>query len=144
MSEAFEKLELNKLNVLRLMQKCKKTSQTQNVIYARIYSESSDKKSQVLEFDKAQIDSCRYSIRYLLGQLHAVHTQKETMTLSYGLLDYKGNEWTDDQMALWALYYLGIASTTLPQFEKAVNGGFCSPIGIYKALKPTFWPPKDE
>ena len=144
MSEEFEKLELNKLNVLRLMQKCKKTPQTQNVIYARVYSEDSGKQSQVLEFDKEQIDSYRYSIRYLLGQLHAVHTQKETMALSYGLLDYKGNNWTDDQLALWALYYLGIGSAVFPQFEKAVNGGFCSPIGIYKSLKPTFWPPKKD
>lgn len=85
----------------------------------------------------------RESIRYLLGQLHAVHLNRKTMSVPYGLMNYKGENWTKENVALYALYYLGVASLTLPDFIPA-NGGAVSPIADLKSLKPTFWPPKKE
>lgn len=143
MSEAFEKLELNKLNVLRLMKECRKTDATVDVISNNFYTGPIKDKAPILDFDKEKLWAKRESIRYLLGQLHAVHAGKETMSLPYALMNYKGDNWTDDNMALYALCYLGTASLTLPFFQP-VRDGVISPIADFKSLKPTFWPPKDE
>ena len=143
MSEAFEKLELNKLNVLRLMQKCKKTAASTEVRIMNFYDDELKDKAPLLDFDKDKLLENKDAIRYLLGQLYAVHAGKEFMSLPMGLMNYKGENWTDDNMALYALYYLGCASLTLPKFCKAM-GGAVSPIADFKNLKPTFWPPKDE
>ena len=143
MSEGFEKLELNKRNVLLLLNKCKKTDATVNVIKCNFYKGEIRSKAPVLEFDKDQLVAHEESIRYLLGQLHAVHTGRKTMSLPYGLMNYKGENWTDDNMALYALYYLGTASFELPLFQETPNGA-ASPISEYKTLQPTFWPPKED
>lgn len=143
MSEAFEKLELNKLNVLRLMQKCKKTAASTNVVIMNFYDDELKDKAPLLEFDKDKLLENKDAIRYLLGQLHAVHAGKKFMSLPYALMNYKGENWTDDNMALYALLYLGCASLTLPKFSQAMGGALC-PITDFKSLKPAFWPPKDE
>ena len=144
MSEAFEKLELNKLNVLKILKACKKTDATVNVISDNFYDSSLKDKAPILDFDKEKLMAKRESIRYLLGQLHAVHAGKETMSLPYALMNYKGDNWTDDNMVLYALCYLGTASLTLPHFLPTKDGHAVSPISDFKSLKPTFWPPKDE
>ena len=143
MSEQFEKLELNTFNVLRLLQKCKKTDASTNVIKCNFYDTELRDKAPLLEFDRDQLETHKGSIRYLLGQLHAVHAGRKTMSLPYGLMNYRGENWTDNNMALYGLYYLGIASFTLPLFQASDKGPF-SPISEFKALRPTFWPPKDE
>lgn len=143
MSEQFEKLELNTFNVLRLMQKCKKTNATVNVISCNFYGVDLPHKAPVLDFDKDKLLENKQTIRYLLGQLHAVHIGAKTMSLPYGLMNYKGENWADNNMALYALYYLGTVSFTLPLFRMGNKGAY-SPISEFKALRPTFWPPKDE
>lgn len=144
MSETFKKLELTPLNVYKLMKECKKNEMTQNVIKSTFFSKTCGKKAPILEFDKEKILENKDSIRYMFGQLHAVHAKKATMIPSYGLLNYKEENWTDDNMALFSLYYLGTAASVFPEFEKGIHGGVASPIGEYKNLKPTFWPPEPE
>lgn len=141
--KSFEKLELNTVNVLRLLKECKKTSSTTNAISCNFYDSSLKNKAPILDFDKDKLIQHEETIRYLLGQLHAVHTNKKTMSLPYGLMNYKGENWTNDNMALYALYYLGTASLELPFFQKTDKGAV-SPISEYKTLQPTFWPPKKE
>lgn len=144
MSDNFEKLELNEENVLRLLKDCIKTDSTRKSFSDNFYSDKLKSKAPMLEFDIDKIGEHNKSINYLLGQLHAVHTHKETMSISYGIMDYKGNNWTKNNMALFALYYLGTASDNLPYFSQG-NGGSLTVLEIqYHRLKPTFWPPQKE
>lgn len=143
--EGLEKLELTPRNIYRIMQECKKTDATKNVIKTNFYSPDAGKTAPKLEFDKEKLDEYENTIRYMVGQLHAIHTNKETMLPSYGAIDYKGRDWTNrDNLALFGLYYLATASLSMPPFGKGINGGVASPIGYYMNLPPTFWPPEEE
>lgn len=135
-------LELTKLNVYRLMQECKATENSKNKIRCSFYDEKAGKKMPVLEFDKKGIDNCRETINYMLGQLEAVHKNKQYLSVYYGLSNYHEENWTNEDLALYSLYYLGVASYTLPPFKRSEKGSFFSPIGEFRKLKPTFWPPK--
>lgn len=141
-SEQFEKLELNTFNVLRLLQECKATDATKNVVSRNFYDDESRGKAPVLELDRDKLMENRETIKYLVGQLHAVHKGLEFMSLPLGLMNYKGDNWTKENMALYALYYLGVSALALPPFVQ-VKGGAVSPISDFN-IKPTFWPPKDE
>ena len=141
-SEPFEKLELNTVNVLRLLQKCKKTAASTNVLRCNFYDTRLRDNAPLLEFDRDQLETHKGSIRYLLGQLHAVHAGRKTMSLPYGLMNYKGDNWTKENVALYALYYLGVSALALPAFVQA-KGGAGSPISKFN-IKPTFWPPKED
>ena len=140
-----EKLELAPLNVLRIIKECKKTDATKHVIKSNFYSSTAGKNAPILEFDEEKLDEYENTIRYMAGQLMAVHRRKATMILSYGAMDYKGKDWTNnDTTTLFAFYYLATACPVLPPFKKGINGGVASPIGDYMDLLPTFWPPLPE
>lgn len=143
MSDNFEKLELNEENVLRLLKACRKTDSTRKSISNNFYAGDLKSKAPTLEFDVDKVAEHKNSIRYLLGQLHAVHTHKKSMSIPYGIMDYKGNNWTKNNMVLFALYYLGTVSFSLPHFTQG-NGGAVSLIEYQPNLKPTFWPPQKE
>lgn len=143
--EGVEKLELTPRNVYRIMKECQKTDATKHVIKSNFYSSTAGRKAPILEFDEEKLDEYENTIRYMAGQLMAVHRRKATMIPSYGAMDYKGRDWTNnDNMALFTLYYLATASLVLPSFEKGINDGVASPIGKSIKLRPTFWPPLPE
>lgn len=144
MSGESEKLELTALNVFDVLKKCKKTEETTRYLAADLYSSGAGHKAPVLKFDYYKIEEYSETIKYMLCQLHAVHTGKRFLTPSYGLLNYRGENWTQDSLALFSLYYLGVASGYLPKFDKNIQGGVASPIGEVKSLRPTFWPPKEN
>ena len=49
---------------------------------------------------------------------------KKYMILYYGAINYKGPDWTEkDNLALFGLYYLAVASMAMPYFEKNKLGG---------------------
>lgn len=88
-----------------------------------------------------EIFSHRNEIAYLLGQLKIVHDKKKSFFLSDGFLNYHGQKWTSNNLTLYALYFMGIASTNMYLF-KNINGKLVSE--FYVPLKPTFFPPKKE
>ena len=143
MCDEFEKLELNEENVLRILKDCRKTDATRKVISNNFCSGELRDKYPTLDFDVDKLAEHKKSIRYMLGQLHAVHTHKKSMSIPYGIMNYKGDNWTRNNMALFALYYLGTVSFSLPHFLPG-NGGAVSLIEYQYNLKPTFWPPKEE
>lgn len=141
--EGLEKLELTTRNVYRIMQECRVTEATKRVLKANFYVPTAGKKTPTLELDAAKIAEYAKTIGYMLGQLHAVHTHKDSMIPAYGTMNYKGEDWTNkDNLALFSLYYLGTSSLCMPHFEMGKNGGVASPIGNYRILVPTFWPPE--
>lgn len=137
-----EKLELTPRNVYRIMKECQKTDTTKKVVKTNFYTDEAGKEAPLLEFDGEKLVEYMETISYLVGQLHAIHTDKESMIPSYGTMDYKGNDWTkDDNVALFAFFYLATAVGALPRFDKGRNGNVASPIGLFN-IKPTYWPPE--
>lgn len=137
-----EKLELSRRNIYLIMNACKKTDATKKVVKTNFYTVEAGREAPFLEFDREKLNEYGQTIGYLVGQLHAIHTNKETMIPSYGTMDYKGNDWTNgDNMALFSFFYLATATANLPYFDKENKGGVASPIGLFK-FKPTFWPPE--
>lgn len=141
MSENFEKLELTPRNVYRIMKYCKKSEQSKNVIETNFYAPGVEKKAPKLPFDADQLASWRPSILYLLGQLLPVHKWQATMEPTMASYDYHKKIWTEkDNLALFSLFYLGVATGCMPPFEQNTEGKLVSSIGTAKELKPTFSP----
>lgn len=69
-----------------------------------------------MSFDEERLIQNIKIIQYLLGQLYGVHKQKDPLTPGEDIINYKGQKWTDDNRALFALYYLGCAASSFPQF----------------------------
>lgn len=98
-------MELTPRNIYRIMKECKKSDSTKRVITANFYATALRDKAPTLELDKEKLDEYENTIRYMVGQLHAIHTNKETMLPSYGAIDYKGRDWTKgDNMALFSFF----------------------------------------
>lgn len=113
------KLKLNKQNVASLLLSCKATSQTppNKVRVESFYSrENSTRKAPLINLDGIKVHDSIDRIKYLLGQLKIVHDRTDPFTPAQGIFDYTGNKWTDDNNALFALYYLATSSSVLPYF----------------------------
>lgn len=106
----------------------------------------------MLEFDGDKLVEHRVGILYLLGQLQVVHTHEKFMRIEDGLMDYKGKIWTKNNMAVFALYYMGTAAGCIPGFAREDGVSYTiidqehpwynTMIMGTGRLKPTFWPPK--
>ena len=137
-----EKLKLSPKTVLELLYTCRKTETTTSIKNANFYDESSRRKAPILQLDSLSlIDNCR-QIRYLLGQLWAVHNHRPTLTPAEGFFDYTGNKWTDDNRTLFALYYIATASSDLPHFIDGEKYAYSNLTKVSPWLKPTY-PPDD-
>lgn len=110
---------MNKPNVLSLFLTCQATPDTpkENIIGEHFYSRTdSTRKALLMKFDYKKLgDYCNY-INYLCGQLKVVHERKDPFTPAQGIIDYTGKRWTDNDNALFALYYVATASFVIPLF----------------------------
>ena len=112
-----KRLELNKENVMKVLFDCKVNESSKRRTYGiSFYSEKSSRKAPKIEFDEDKLINNIGIIQYFLGQLYGVHKRKDPLTPAEGIINYKGKKWTDDNRALFALYYLGCASASFPQF----------------------------
>ena len=95
-----------------------------------------------MSFDEERLINNLWVIQYLLGQLQGVHKRKDPLTPGEGIINYKGEKWTDDNRALFALYYLGCASSSFPRFIDGKNNAETDSISAFYSvmLKPTFAP----
>ena len=95
-----------------------------------------------MSFDEERFIQNIKIIQYLLGQLYGVHKQKDPLTPGEGIINYKGQKWTDDNRALFALCYLGCAASSFPQFvDRELYAETNNITAYYKInLKPTFAP----
>lgn len=137
-----DKLKLTPKTVIELLYTCRKTAATKSVTNANFYDESSSRKSPIMPLDSLKLIDNRYQIIYLLGQLNSIHNHKPTMTPAEGFFDFTGKKWTEDQRALFALYYLGTASSNLPHFIDGEKYAYSNLTKVTPWLKPTY-PPGD-
>lgn len=140
-----KKLELNPQNVLELLLKCKATPQSTSVNNVSFYSSESTRKAPTFPIDQDIVFSYRKLITYWFGQLLAIHNHKEYMTPGEGIINYKGEKWSSDNRALFALYYLGTSSTAFPYFVDGPTTAQTRSLNpFYRlGLKPTY-PPNDS
>lgn len=137
-----KKLELNKQNVMQILFNCKATPESRKKQAISFYDSSSSRKAPPVLFDMQKVISHYFSIAYLLGQVKGIHEKKNTLTPAEGIFNYKGEKWTDDNRALFALYYLGCAATTFPQFIDGEKSAITPPLEEYYSayLTPTYAP----
>ena len=95
-----------------------------------------------MHFNKTKLAEMRNAINYMLGQLQPVHNKAILMSLHEGFRKYTDKNWTVNRMALFSLYYLGVASDQLPEFRPSAisDKDFVSPINRQALLKPTLSP----
>ena len=138
-----KRLELNKENVMKVFFDCKVTENSKKSTYPiSFYSDESSRKAPKMSFDEERLINNLEIIQYLVGQLQGVHKRKDPLTPGEGIINYKGEKWTDDMRALFALYYLGCASLSFPYFIDGKNSAETNNISAFYALmlKPTFAP----
>ena len=138
-----EMLDLNEENVKKVFTYCLATNQTpKNNI--RVYSFFSDEcKVNVpkIPFDETKLNEMNQTILYLLGQFENLHTKNGLLFLSDGFKKYDGTTWTTDKMALFSLYYLGVATQNLPRFiPSRIPNQFDTILAKIPYLKPTLSP----
>lgn len=136
------RLELTTENVFKLFNDCLATPESEKIVRSSFYDYSSSRKAPEVPFDVTILFKHKSLIKYYLGQLKGVHDNKIKMIPSDGLFNYKGEKWTNDNRALFSLYYLGVASASFPNFidgEKyAVTNNL--PLFFKAGLKPTLSP----
>lgn len=137
-----KRLELNKQNVMKILFDCKATENSKKATPITFYSKSSTRKAPPVLFDSEKMFKYYSTISYLLGQIKGVHEKKPFLTPAEGIFNYKGEKWTDDNRALFALYYLGCATTTFPQFIDGEKSAITPPLkSFYEGnLVPTYAP----
>ena len=138
-----KRLELNKENVMKVLFDCKVTENSKKTTYPiSFYSDKSSRKAPKMSFDAERLINNIGIIQYFLGQLYGVHKRKDPLTPGEGIINYKGQKWTDDMRALFALYYLGCAAASFPDFIDGENHAETDNISAYYKinLKPTFAP----
>ena len=138
-----EMLDLNETNVKNLLKYCMATKETpqNNIRSFTFVSDECEANIPKMPFDKEQLDEKEGAICYLFGQLLNLHTGNNLIFLFDGLKKYDGTTWTSDKMALFSLYYLGVATQTIPGFTPSRVPNQVSMILTNQAyLKPTLSP----
>ena len=137
-----KRLELNKQNVMKVLFDCKATETSKKTFDVSFYSDKSSRKAPKISFDEEKLIKNIGIVQYLLGQLQGVHQRKDPLTPGEGIINYKGEKWTDDVRALYALYYLGCASASFPEFIDGKNNAETDNITAFYhvMLRPKFAP----
>ena len=136
------KLNLSTQSILEIFYDCRVTDSTKTIKEATFYDESSSRKAPVVRLDLKKISDQSNIIAYLTGQLQAIHTKQAILTPGNGIINYNGQKWTEDNRALFALYYLATSCGVLNQFVDGEKYAYSDLTRVPPWLKPTF-PPTD-
>lgn len=117
LENALKMLELNPKNVVGVLLQCKATPETKKVYNANFYSEDSKQQAPEYPLDVDKLIQYRSLIQYWLGQLQFVQGKEKAVSPAMGLVNYLGKRWTEDNRALFALYYLATSLFLIPSFR---------------------------
>ena len=138
-----EMFDLNEENVKNIFKYCMATTRTpkENIHSYTFFGEKCEVNIQKMPFDKVRLQEMKGAISYMLGQLLPVHSKDVVMYLHEGFRKYTDKNWTENRIALFSLYYLGVAAVELPEFKPSPlnKEDFVSPINR-SFLKPTLSP----
>ncbi|MBQ8604093.1 MAG: hypothetical protein IJ410_04535 [Oscillospiraceae bacterium] len=136
-------LDLNEVNVKNLFKYCLATEETpkNNFVVSSFFTDDCNVNIPKIPFCYDKLEEKQLAVRYLLGQLKKVHTNRNLMSLSDGFYKYDGTNWTSDKRALFSLYYLGCATLNFPQFSPSIKPNhFDAVLTEIPTLKPTMSP----
>lgn len=137
-------IDLNEQNVQQLFAYCLANNSTpaENIIKSNFFRDSSAPNIPDMTFDTSKVLQVNRKISYILGQLNAFHIGTANMSATDGFKKYDGTNWTQNKVALFALYYLADASALLPKFTYYPSlKNFASPLVLNANLvKPTLSP----
>ena len=138
-----EMFDLNEENVKNIFKYCMATTRTpkEHIGSYSFFSEKCQINIQKMPFDNTKLSEMKNAISYMLGQLKSVHNKDILMSLYDGFKKYNDENWTVNRVALFSLYYLGVASSQLPEFKPSTisDKDFISPINR-SFLEPTLSP----
>lgn len=108
----FEPLELIEGNVQAIFNRClaKEGTSEENISKSLLFSRTLGYKPSdeiVMCFDKQKILDNQLNIKYLYGQLKAVHQKSDRLSIESAFYTYSGKPWTTDKAHLLELLYLG-------------------------------------
>lgn len=138
-----EMLDLNEENVKQIFTFCMATGETTkaDILSCSFLEKGVSATVPNIAFNRKHLTSKADSIIYILGQLEKVHNHSIDMTLADGFKKYDGTNWTSNKGLLFSLYYLGCASSVLPDFEQSnVRKNIICPLYNMPSLKPTLSP----
>lgn len=141
--EQFSILKLNKQNVISTLRECLATPDTpkDHVWSGHFFSKYSKRTAPSIDLNHLELVARISIFKYWVGQLKVVHERRNSFTMAQGAIDYTGNKWTDDNNAVFAFYYLMVASMTLPYFKDGEKYAEMTDLNIYyKSLPPTYAP----
>lgn len=137
-------IDLNEQNVQKIFAYCLANNKTapSNTLKSSFFNNETPGNIPDMNFDKLKLAETSNRILYMLGQLHSLHNQNTVLIVTEGFKKYDGTNWTQNKVALFALYYLGTAASVLPSFKYLpLSKNYASPISNFKhILKPTLSP----
>lgn len=140
--EILKKLELSEQTVKELFVSFLRNEKTQSYTNSSFYDKTSSRKAPIVQFDAAILTKNTNLLRYLLGQMSAVHENKGYITPGSGSNSYNGTKWTRDNNVLSALYYMSTAAGVLDHFVDGEKYAYSDFRNLITSLKPTY-PPSD-
>ena len=137
-------LDLNEQNVQRIFSDCLANDKTDpsNVLEKNFFGRYVPGNIPKMKFDKEKLHGYSKSIIYMICQLKSIHERKAELGLMDGFRKYDGTNWTQNKIALFALYYLATTTSFFPEFEYLpISKEFSSCIANFQFyLKPTLSP----
>ena len=133
-------LKLSEQTVKELFVRCLRTEKTKGYINSTFYDRTSIRKAPIVQLDNSAVMRYTSLIRYLLGQMKAVHENKSYITPGSGSNYYTGERWTTDNNVLSALYYLSTAAGALDLFIDGEKYAYSDFRNLVTMLRPTYAP----
>lgn len=115
--QGFKPLELNEENVQAIFNRCLLKEESKEIERAILFSillGYSEEKELIVEFDKHTLLKNEKNIRYLYGQLSAVHTSEnklQKLSINDLKTNYAGTIWSNSKSSILELLYLGCTAT---------------------------------
>ncbi|MBQ8604196.1 MAG: hypothetical protein IJ410_05070 [Oscillospiraceae bacterium] len=142
--KSFHPTDLNEGNVQAIFNRCLRKAESKEIARAALFSRImgySEEEELVVDFDENALLKNERNIRYLYGQLSAVHTGKglkNRLSMADFSTNYQGSVWNLTEAAVKELLYLGCnkAVALSYPFSKAENDTTV----ISKDIKPTLSP----
>ena len=138
MENNFKPLDLNKVIISQLFNKCLYTSESKNYTLA-VYQQAClgyPKDTDPVYFDKDAMEANSDLINFLLGQLKdALNGPLTESTVQSLFIKYTGEPWTKDGVTLLKLIHLALANKSMAAFSAEKDRTL-----LHSCVKPTLSP----
>lgn len=136
-------IDLNEENVKSIFSSCIATEQTpeEDIISTSFIESDIQTPIPSIQLSRSCLSGNALTMAYLIGQLENVHKRNLAFRINDGFKKYDGSYWTQDKMAVFALYYLSTVTMVLPYFKPSPSlKTFVSFLNENPFLEPTLSP----